>query len=66
MCSPQVLVWWLRYHVHMIVNSVNLVDGKLLNITYRFMKELCYYIKEQTGDEARYYLGSYGSTDDVD
>ncbi len=52
--------------MHMVVNAVNLVDGKLLNITYRFMKDLCNYIKEQTGDEARYYLGSYVSTDDVD
>ena len=55
-----------RYHVHMIVNSVNLIDGKLLNITYRFMKDLCNYIKEQTGDDCRYYFGFQNSTDDVD
>lgn len=50
----------------MIVNSVNLVDGKLLNLTFGFMKNLCKYIKEITGDDCRYYFGSPYSTDDVD
>ena len=55
-----------RYHIHMIVNSVNLIDGKLLNITYRFMRNFCDYISEIVGDYCRYKLASLHSTDDVD
>ena len=55
-----------RYHIHMVVNSVNLVDGKLINTSPEFMSNFCKYIRDVVDDDCRYYFASLKSSDDVD
>ena len=55
-----------RYHIHMVVNSVNLVDGKLINTSPEFMSNFCKYIRDVVDDDCRYYFASLKSSDDID
>lgn len=55
-----------KYHIHLIVNSVSLADGKLINTSPEFMENFKTYVGEIVGDECRYKFASLQSTDDID
>ena len=53
------------FHIHMIINSVSFVDGKLYDTSRANMCRLCDRIEQITHVPCRYYFAGYGATDDV-
>ncbi len=53
------------YHIHMVLNSVSFVDGKLYDSSRKNLSDLCEYVGRITGVGCRYFFAGYGSTDDV-
>lgn len=54
-----------HYHLHMIVNSVSFVDGKLYDSSPDNLCDFCKWIENVTGDDCRYYYAGQFSSDDV-
>ena len=53
------------FHIHIIMNSVSFVDGKLYDSSKENLNKLCEEVERITGTSCRYYFAGYYSTDDV-
>ncbi len=53
------------FHIHMIMNSVSFVDGKLYDSSRVNLTKLCDYVERVTGVNCKYYFAPQNSTDDV-
>ena len=53
------------FHIHIILNSVSFVDGKLYDSSKENLCKLCDHVENVTGVPCRYYFAGYGATDDV-
>ena len=53
------------YHIHIIMNSVSFVDGKLYDSSKENLCKLCEAVERITGTYCRYFFAGYGSTHDV-
>lgn len=54
-----------RYHVHIVINSVSYINGKMYNSSRDVISEFCKYVMRVTGVECRYYFGGSASSDDA-
>lgn len=53
------------YHLHIILNSVSFVDGKLFNSSPAEIGKFCAYIQGLTGSACRYIFAGVFSSDDA-
>lgn len=53
------------FHIHIIMNSVSFVDGKLYDSSKENLSKFCDEVERITGTGCRYYFARYYSTDDV-
>ena len=53
------------FHIHIIMNSVSFVDGKLYDSSKENLSKFCDEVERITGTGCRYYFAGYCSTDDV-
>ena len=53
------------FHIHIIMNSVSFVDGKLYDSSKENLSKFCDEVERITGTGCRYYFAGYYSTDDV-
>lgn len=54
-----------KYHVHIIINTVSFVDGKLYNSSREELVRFCSHIQKCTGSLCYYLFSGEASSDDV-
>lgn len=54
-----------RYHVHIVINSVSYVNGKMYNSSPQVIIEFCKNVTKVTGVNCGFYFGGTASSDDA-